>query len=254
MFMFKLLKKLIFTPDVKGALGEDKIERSINSLDFWGYDGYCLRNIYVPRSNGTTSEIDLLYITRKGLFVIESKNYVGYIFGNEHWKMWTSTVYAGKNWLGFKKVDKNKFYNPIWQNKSHITALRNYCGNIEAYSIIAFGNNCELKNVNWDSPNISVCYYSELKQTIKHIWRSVPDLYDDATVKRIYSSLQNLDNSKATRARHINQINNPSANGICPRCGGALVLRQAKKGVYAGNSFYGCSNYPRCKYIQNINQ
>ncbi len=250
--ILKLLKKLILSPDVKGAIGEHRLETSLNFLDFWGYNGHCLRNVYVPRSDGTTSEIDLIYITKKGLFVIESKNYIGYIFGNEHWNMWTSTVYAGKSWLGFKKVEKNKFYNPIWQNKGHISSLRHYCGNIEAFSIIAFSNNCEFKDITWDSPNTWVCYYSELKQTIKKIWRSVPDLYDDATLDRIYANLLSLENNKETRARHIDQIYNASAPNVCPRCGGTLVLRQAKKGKYVGKSFYGCSNYPRCNYIKNI--
>lgn len=36
----------------------------------------------------------------------------------------------------------------------------------------------------------------------------------------------------------------------CPRCGNELVLRTAKKGNNAGNQFYGCSNFPKCRYIQ----
>ena len=36
----------------------------------------------------------------------------------------------------------------------------------------------------------------------------------------------------------------------CPRCGGELLLRTAKKGNNAGNQFYGCSNFPKCRYIQ----
>lgn len=38
----------------------------------------------------------------------------------------------------------------------------------------------------------------------------------------------------------------------CPRCNGNLVLRTATRGANAGGQFYGCSNYPKCKYIQNI--
>ncbi|MDX9913297.1 MAG: restriction endonuclease [Candidatus Moranbacteria bacterium] len=37
----------------------------------------------------------------------------------------------------------------------------------------------------------------------------------------------------------------------CPDCGGKLVLRTARKGSYSGNDFYGCSNYPKCKFIKN---
>ena len=55
----------------------------------------------------------------------------------------------------------------------------------------------------------------------------------------------------------VSEISNLSAvNGrnelICPKCGNKLVLRIAKKGSNAGNQFYGCSSYPKCKYIQNL--
>ena len=39
---------------------------------------------------------------------------------------------------------------------------------------------------------------------------------------------------------------------LCPRCKGKLVLRTATKGDNAGKQFYGCTNYPKCKYIQNL--
>jgi len=37
---------------------------------------------------------------------------------------------------------------------------------------------------------------------------------------------------------------------VCPKCGkGTLVLRKATRGKNKGNSFLGCSNYPKCKHI-----
>ena len=41
-----------------------------------------------------------------------------------------------------------------------------------------------------------------------------------------------------------------AAESLCPKCGQALVLRVARKGVHAGSAFLGCSDYPRCRYIQ----
>ena len=38
---------------------------------------------------------------------------------------------------------------------------------------------------------------------------------------------------------------------MCPRCGVPLVLRKASRGKYAGREFYGCSSYPKCRYIEN---
>ena len=39
---------------------------------------------------------------------------------------------------------------------------------------------------------------------------------------------------------------------VCPRCGAELVLRVAKKGANEGKEFYGCSAFPKCKYIENL--
>lgn len=38
----------------------------------------------------------------------------------------------------------------------------------------------------------------------------------------------------------------------CPRCGAAMVLRRAKQGPNAGNSFWGCSGYPKCRGLVNL--
>lgn len=50
------------------------------------------------------------------------------------------------------------------------------------------------------------------------------------------------------------QKETPATTGkiICPICGGELVLRTARRGANAGKQFYGCSSFPRCRYILNI--
>lgn len=42
------------------------------------------------------------------------------------------------------------------------------------------------------------------------------------------------------------------AEKLCPKCGSKLVLRTAKKGNYQGNQFWGCSRYPKCRYMENL--
>ena len=37
----------------------------------------------------------------------------------------------------------------------------------------------------------------------------------------------------------------------CPKCNSEMVLRTAKKGANAGNKFWGCAQYPRCRAIVN---
>lgn len=50
------------------------------------------------------------------------------------------------------------------------------------------------------------------------------------------------------------QMEIPATTGkiICPVCGGELVLRTARRGANTGKQFYGCSSFPRCRYILNI--
>lgn len=38
----------------------------------------------------------------------------------------------------------------------------------------------------------------------------------------------------------------------CPRCGAGMVQREARKGSRAGQSFWGCSTYPRCRGIVDL--
>jgi hypothetical protein len=39
---------------------------------------------------------------------------------------------------------------------------------------------------------------------------------------------------------------------ICPKCGGDMVLRTAKKGANAGQQFWGCANYPKCRSMLSV--
>ena len=65
-------------------------------------------------------QIDHVVVSRKGIFVLETKNYTGWIFGNENSQNWTQVIYKRKE----------KFYNPIWQNFDHIQALKEFLGEI----------------------------------------------------------------------------------------------------------------------------
>lgn len=241
-----------FLNGYKGTKGETKIEVKLDNLDFFGYHGKCLRNLYVPRYDGSTTEIDLVYITRKGIFIIESKNYVGYIFGSDKVENWTCTLYGGKTWYGSKKVEKRHFYNPVRQNYAHLKALTEYLGELYSFSLIVFGDKSELRDITITTPGIYVCNTSTLGKVIKDIWNREPDIYTEDQVKDIQSKLTILTNvSSSAKRQHIQSIGNDNQLDICPWCGGKLVLREAKQGKYKGNSFYGCSNYPRCKYIRN---
>jgi ssDNA-binding Zn-finger/Zn-ribbon topoisomerase 1 len=211
-------------------------------VNIFGRKGISLRNIYLPAENGKTSEIDLLYITQKGIFVFESKNYSGWIFGDEAQYQWTSSLPNG---------DKHRFYNPIRQNKTHIKWLQNYLKkDIPMFSMIVFSERCELKKITVETPDVHVFNRDETYWVIRKIWESKADVLSENEIREISEKLSVLTEvDETTKRTHVEQIQKDALT--CPRCGGKLVLRTAKQGASAGTQFYGCSNYPNCKFTKN---
>lgn len=250
-----------------GKRGEDLINNELSRLDLPGLSGMTLNNLYIPKGDGSTTEIDLVFITEKGIFVIESKNYSGWIFGNENDQYWTATLPNGQ---------KNRFYNPVKQNRSHIRWLKNYLQmDPPIYSLIIFSDRCELKQINCYSSDMSVIHRKDMASEINRVMYQSPNFYSPTETEQIYNRLLPLTHTdREMRDTHIAALEQPPAGAyantkvyaqpvvrpnspavqqmICPKCGGKLILRTAKRGNHVGNKFYGCSNYPKCKYIQNI--
>lgn|GEM_PF-6642617 len=79
-----------------------------------------------------------------------------------------------------------------------------------------------------------------------------PQAIEDA--RKLKVELWNRDKIYSLQKKGKVETPEPSEENdlICPKCGATLVLRTAKKGVNAGSQFYGCSNYPNCKYTRNL--
>lgn len=237
-----------------------------------------LFNLYVPKKNGETTEIDLMMISRKGIFVFESKNYGGWIFGKESQRNWTQVLPSGKG------TRKESFYNPIMQNRTHIRNLVAFVG--EEYptrSIIVFSERCELKEVDVESADIRVVKRDELRRAVLDVYqRETQDLLSPEQIETVYQRLLPLTQvGDDVKARHIENIkkrleenadhsgeegsqrapaqskksqlkSSVEAQRVCPKCGGTLVLRRARRGANAGSQFWGCDNYPKCRYTEEI--
>ena len=105
-----------------------------------------LNNIYLNKKNGST-EIDVLMIHETGIYVFESKNFSGWIYGGYKQKEWTQKL----------QHTQNHFYNPIWQNEGHISALKNVLGKELPYiSLIVFGERCNLREVPDNDNNLII--------------------------------------------------------------------------------------------------
>jgi hypothetical protein len=162
----------------KGKYGEYLIYKTLR--DFEKSGAKLLFNLYIPKGRTKTTEIDVLLISPKGLFVIESKNYNGWIFGNETQRNWTQIIYDYKG----------QFYNPIMQNRSHISHLKNIVGNIPTQSIIVFSNECTLKEITINSKDVNVINRYELRAFLMRIYNQIQtDLLTETEVNDIYNKL-----------------------------------------------------------------
>lgn len=183
----------------KGRFGEYCTYLKLRDLEEQG--GKFLFNVYIPTPNGTT-EIDLLMICRRGIFVFESKNYSGWIFGKESQQKWTQTLPHGRGSY------KEHFYNPVLQNKGHLQALQNYIGaEVPLWSIIVFSERCTLKNVQVTSPNISVVNRYDLLPEVTMRLNRAPAVFSEEDVERVYAFLYPCSQvSAAVKAQHIENI------------------------------------------------
>jgi len=232
-----------------GAYGEYLTYRYLRGYEKNG--AKFLFNCYLPKDNDETSEIDVMMIYRSGIYVFESKNYSGWIFGSENNKMWTQTLPSGR------KSHKERFYNPIMQNRTHIKWLEKQVNPTDPlHSIVVFSERCVFKKLEITSGDVTVIKRYEVSRVVNEIDGRVGDRLDENRISEIYEKLYpNTQVSVELKEKHIENIQNSNkvvSINRCPKCGGELILRTAKRGANAGNQFYGCSNYPNCRYIQNL--
>ena len=181
-----------------GAYGEYLTQYLFNSVRFKGYYK-TLQNIYVPYKD-STSEIDVLVVHKKGIYVIESKNYSGWIFGSENQQQWTQML---------NKNTKEKFYNPVKQNKTHIKALSEYL-QIEPSkmkSYIVFSERCELKKVPENTDQYVITKRNYLLDLINRDMTDKQDILTNEEIDEIARKLEPLTNaSQEVKDKHIENI------------------------------------------------
>ena len=238
---------ILRSPKSKGARGERRARWQLSHLP----DNYHVFNdLYIPNASGNTSQIDHLVVSNYGIFIIETKNYSGSIYGSEDSEQWTEYFnwFSRSRWSYGRHSEAYKFYNPVLQNRGHIKALRHYLGSLElpVYSIIAFSNQA---NLNVSVSTACVTYLKYVSDAVLSKKESVlSDGVVDGIVKRLNllkeTATQETKDSHVQSAQQAKQIRNQQIQkGICPRCGGRLVKRQ---GMYG--PFWGCDNYPSCRY------
>lgn len=220
------------TPEVKGILGERKVRRKVGKTK----EGvqYVLNDVLFDTEN-KSCQIDHIVINENGVFVIETKNYSGRIYGTDGQHEWTQVLQYGKV--------KNKLYNPVKQNQTHIYELQKIIGKeAPIKSLIVFvQNNTKYINSKY------VFSLNEIKKIINQPISNTTLTAENMSGINdlILNSKNNSDTTNRQHVKNIHRMKENIANNICPRCGGKLILKKSKYG-----DFYGCEHYPACKFTK----
>lgn len=184
---------ILKSPIIKGIIGEKSVYSILDNL--LNKEEYFITQDISLENNDDTTQIDLIVFSAYGIFVIEVKNYKGWIFGNANKKTWTQTIY--------KK--KYKFQNPLHQNYKHIKFLEqtlNTSTNNDIFkNIVVFTGDSKFKT---KLPS-NVCTISNLVPYIQSF--NKPILSRKDVVKYMNQVKEySLDKGIKTNIRHINNI------------------------------------------------
>lgn len=239
-FLLAIVVLFLKSPFMKGKIGEGIVNLTNSAtLDETIY--IPVKNVTLSLKDGSTTQIDHLLVSKYGLFVIETKNMKGWIFGGEDQKEWTQQIFK----------DKYHFQNPLRQNYRHLKALEEILEvpPTALTSVIAFVGECTFKTTMLENVFRGISY-------TKYIKSFDQERLNPVQIRQILSKLQRkrLEQSFTTDRAHIQNLKERMEQSntdvmACSRCGSTMLLRQNKKN---GEEFYGCSNYPKCKHTAPI--
>lgn len=230
------------SPWFKGMVGEFVVNFSAKWL-LDKNDYHLIKNVTLPTEDGTT-QIDHVIISVFGVFVVETKNMKGWIFGSPNQKSWTQKIYK----------HSSKFQNPLRQNYKHVKTLQSLLilSDQQVHSVIVFVGGSTFKTPMPENVTYGAGYARYIKS------KNTPVL----TESQVKEVTRNIEQGKLSRAfktnrEHARHVKNIVASKekktlpTCPKCGDLMILREAKKGQNTGKRFWGCTKFPECRGIVN---
>lgn len=226
----------------KGIFGEFLI----NVLARWKLDNdvyYLIKNVTLPTEDGTT-QIDHIIVSVFGVFVVETKNLRGWIYGSPKQKMWTQKIYR----------NTYRFQNPLHQNYKHSKTLQALL-NLEdqqLHSVVVFIGDSTFKTPMPDNVTYGMGYIRYIQSVAETVLshEQVVEITHAIESDRLIRSFK----TNREHVKHVQKITADKENSRrCPKCGCEMLLRESKKGENAGKQFWGCSAFPKCRTIRNAN-
>lgn len=173
--------------------GEARV-RHLLTNSFKAPDYHLLSNITIPFEGGTT-QIDHILVSTRGIFVLETKHYSGWIYADEKNPRWTQVIYR----------IKNRFANPVFQNYRHVKAIRSLLDFVpkeHIHPLVVFTGKAVFKTYKPDD----VVYLARLKERIGQFNKDTLTQQDQQlAVGRLECKRYEI--SKQTDIEHIAYLN-----------------------------------------------
>jgi len=217
---------------------------------------HLVKNVTLPTEDGST-QIDHIIVSKYGVFVVETKNMKGWIFGSEKQKTWTQKIFKSTH----------KFQNPLHQNYKHLKSLESTLAiDIgKLFSVVVFVGDSIFKTKVPENVVKGMAY-------IRYIKSKKTALLSDDEVSSVLEQIQSgrLTPSFKTNRAHVKHVKElvaekgsakasvaasdsaSSSANACPKCGSDMVMRETKKGNNAGKQFWGCATFPKCRGVKAV--
>lgn len=214
----------------RGVEGERKVARKLSKCDT--KTSRLLNDVVFLDEKGESYQIDHIFINENGIWIIETKNWAGRIYGTDEQKEWTQVLAYGK--------EKNRMYSPVKQNLTHAFKVQKILkGRVPILPLVVF--------VSADISNVKSGYVCDIDNLPRMVRRNYGFHLTPQEIEQYYQTLVYYQSqcciSSEEHSRKREQKQKGLKRGICPNCSGKLVERVGQNGA-----FYGCSNYPKCHF------
>ncbi len=242
MGLLDFLKKIPTLSEISGGFGEWMAKTYSKTIP----GALVLHDVLIDGADGYTSQIDLVLVGNRGVYVVEVKSFPdAKIYGDT----------KKSKWYYYSHGRKYEIYSPLRQNKKHVEYLKTFLkdfGDVPVFSVVCMI--CDDFKISGEkSADTMICNsLPAMERAIYKIAENKPEVFDDVKKQEIFDYIKNNQHiGKEARAEHKQNViaykeslEEMKKQKSCPYCKGELVLRKGKYG-----EFYGCSNYPKCKYI-----
>jgi restriction system protein len=236
-----ILVAILKSPWFKGVSGEF-IVNTLAKMILNKNEYHLIKNVTLPTEDGTT-QIDHIIVSKYGIFVVETKNMKGWIFGNPSQKQWTQKIYK----------HSKQFQNPLNQNYKHVKTIESLfeLNDQQVHSVVVFVGDSTFKTEMPENVTYGFGYIRFIKSKNQTV---LAKSKVDEIIRKIEEG--RLTPSFKTNKEHIEHVKHivseKKISNMCPKCGSPMILREAKNGQNAGKQFWGCSKFPQCRSIVNV--